>query len=324
MSVTSRLEGSEVQNVAGLIVKVCLLATLATLCSCVPSHRQLPGELDEVSGVERIGSVTYMINDSGNPPQLYSLRAPSVDSFNRYGITHTQQLSLPNVDWEALTAYADGTLCLCDIGDNRRARSGVQFHFVSSEGIQRSITRVYPNAQSHNAEACFVMHQQLFVLTKNRAGLSPLGAQKKLPNLRVAYLYRVDTARQGATTMVLQDSLELKASVVTDAAVVQGTSSLAILSYNYGRLLGFLPFTRTYITQIRLSPQGTFDQSKRRQRRVRSPFTLTQYEAIVPSPVAFQDEDESEPITYEVDIFSERTLWLPARWRRVALPGAHR
>ena len=262
------------------------------LQSCVPSRRTLPDELREVSGAVRTPDGTYVtLNDGGNAASLYRLTAN--------GQAEAVPLDIPNVDWEALAQYEDGTLCICDIGDNRKQRDHVDFYLVEGPST-RQLQRNYPDG-AHNAEACFIYDHQLYVLSKARVGWQ----QREKP----AYLYRVDTLASGPQDMTLVDSLVLRRRVVTGASVLPASNRLAIVSYDFGRVLNFFPRTRPSVFTVELSGQGGFRQNTLRERRIRAPFALTQYEAIAPT----DDADE-------VIIFSEKTLWLPARQRRVSLP----
>ncbi len=290
-------------NTQGKVLRLVLYgAIFIQLASCVTPKRRLPVALNEVSGMVVREDSLLLLNDGGNPAELYALPLDSAGKrvIGRSRAARSRSVDAANTDWEALTApFRDTTeaLCICDIGDNAHGRTSVSFFAVRRGSSEIDTFRVRYPSYPHNAEACFVYRDSLYVLTKAEV--------TRKPKLRPAYLYRVPLGPE-TTTMVLIDSLFLRRKSVTDAALVS-ENRLAVLSYDY-RLAGPFPLTSTSLYAVDLTPAGKFASSTLTQKRVRAPFTLTQYESVAPAGPG------------HVLIASERTLVIPARWRRVPLP----
>ncbi len=235
-------------------------------------------------------STATAINDSGHAGRLWRVNLHS-GTAERFGD------SLTNVDWEAISYDpAVRQYVVCDVGDNQRARNSVQVYRLDAGGkLLQSYALTYPDG-AHDCEACLFRGDTLTLITKAQT----LGGGKR----RSAYVYKSVLGRRGEGMLRLADSFELVRRSVTDAAWLDG-GKVALVAYDF-QLIGPIPFTRTKVYVGRLDDLGA---DRYVSRRVRAPFTVTQYEAIS------RTSDKGGLL-----LASERTVIFPARWRRVSSP----
>ncbi len=270
-----------------------MLYVMFVFFGCVPSNRKLPDALKEVSGVARLaGGKTYWINDGGNAAMLYQGGLPG-EPFEGFDV------SMENVDWEAMSPYRDSLLCICDIGDNRKKRLHVAIAIVNTEGKVLQQRNVYYPDGAFNAEACAIKGEVFYLLTKARFGKE--GAQET----NLAYLLILDL-QSADSTMVIKDKLNFPYRSITDMAW-QTEEELVIVAYNFRRKAAFAK-TPTTVYSVEVDIDDHFRQNTLRARKVKAPFTWTQYESILPIGNG------------EVLIASEKTILFPPRWRIVSLP----
>lgn len=275
-----------------LAAAIVALASLVLAAACVPPSRRLPPVLAEASGLlyrpSPLGPIA--INDGGNPAALH-------DPFHASAAV---AVAAPNRDWEAL-AYLDSArrVCVCDVGDNARARESFAVYLIDEAGTVDTLVRRYAGGP-RDAEACYVHRGELYVATKARTG--------RRPRRKTAYLYRVPLHEGAVAPLAPVDSLSLDRRAITGAST-DGAGTLYFVAYDFDFALGLFPYTRTSVGSVSLKPDGRLDHASLRLRAVRAPFTLTQYEAI--------DVDRARG---ELVLLSERTAWWPPRWRRVAMP----
>lgn len=289
----ARVAGHYFGKVSRAIWFVAAVLGFAVLDACVTPRHRLPDDLREVSGLIALPDGGYVaVNDGGNPAAFHVLGT-------ELQAVASVPLAAVNVDWEALASAHDGYV-LCDIGDNLGVRDSVTVYRFTQRGKllgRRSFT--YPDG-ARDAEACFERGGRLHILTKAPVGF--LGGGKR----RVTRLYvEPEGNGRGSVTLDLVDSLALGAWSVTDVDVAG--DRLVMLAYEFKQVVG-LPVTRTILFEVGLTPQGRFAAGDLQSRRVRAPFTPTQYEAL--SVV-----DDSTVV-----IASERTFVVPPRWRRVPRP----
>lgn len=155
-----------------------------------PIARLGPGARDEVSGIvrsRRDPNVFWTLNDSGNEPRVYPIRADgSVVPSTRYP-------DVPGVliggaidnDWEDIALDASGRLIVADLGNNSNARADLSLYFVEepepTEGRTTFTSKVlvrYPDQRSlpapkddfnYDSEAVFTVGDEVFILTKHRS-----------------------------------------------------------------------------------------------------------------------------------------------------------
>ena len=139
----------------------------------------LPVALNEVSGIETTGDsdVIWMLNDSGNAPELYGL--------NRRGsVKKVLKIDAKNKDWEDLTADPSGNLYIGDFGNNENKRKKLRILKVPASSLN-STTPIqveyihfrYPNQtkfppkkkkRHFDSESFFFYNDSLYIFTKSR------------------------------------------------------------------------------------------------------------------------------------------------------------
>ncbi|WP_439128421.1 hypothetical protein [Polaribacter sp.] len=138
----------------------------------------LPKALEEVSGIEIAAksSLIWMINDSGNKPELFGL--------NEKGeIIKEIYIRAKNHDWEDLTSDANGTIYIGDFGNNKNKRKNLSIVIVAHNELDEKKAEVdeiefeYPNQNKFppkkeeryfDAEAFFYFKKYLYIFTKSR------------------------------------------------------------------------------------------------------------------------------------------------------------
>ena len=177
--------------VAALIVSACggespslqpgqmLLATAAgsaAACRVVDAGRPLPAEARESSGLARSRrdpSIFWTHNDAGNEPVLLAVDAGGALA----GRVRLEGATLE--DWEDIAAGPCGNghcLYVGDIGDNEAARSSITIYRVeepaanaASAGPATAMRAKYGGG-ARDAEALFVIGNQVYIVTKGRTG----------------------------------------------------------------------------------------------------------------------------------------------------------
>lgn len=212
-----------------LAITLCLLGTVAALTSGV-GQRETPGpcqvaskkplpRIKEASGLtlsRRSSGVLWTLNDSGQP-MLYAFDASG---------TIRGQVRVSNatvVDWEDVSAArcpAGDCLYIADIGDNQRHRSAVTVYRIpepqpadANTAPPEVFTATYPDG-AHDAEALFVVDENLFVITKDDAGI----------------LYRISTSHPGQVKAVRIGELGIPR--VTDADVSADGKTVVVRTNN--------------------------------------------------------------------------------------------
>jgi hypothetical protein len=173
-------------------------------CAIASGSTPLP-EIPESSGLavgRRDRAVIWSHNDSGNAAVLFALDATGA-------LRGRVRVPVRTRDWEDLSAARCATgdcLYIADIGDNALERPQVLIYRVPEPAVSDQETArperfaaVYSDGP-HNAEAVFVVGDDLFIITKDRTGLLFHGRM-------------TSSDRQ----MELQPIAELGIPVVTDA-----------------------------------------------------------------------------------------------------------
>jgi hypothetical protein len=199
----------------GVIAAILILRPDNTAGPCVVEHRTSVADIPEASGLalsRRTPGILWSHNDSGNEAVLFALDTSGV-------LRGRVRVPIRTRDWEDISAARcpDGDcLYIADIGDNRRARTRIQIYRVpepapgDTETAQPEVfNATYPDG-AHNAEALFVVGEDLFIVTRERDGI----------------LYRSALPADGTFDMRLERTGQLGlTSPVTDAetATDEGT-----------------------------------------------------------------------------------------------------
>jgi hypothetical protein len=234
----------------------------------------MPAELPEVSGLHIAAPDSlWWHNDSGGSPVLFLTDA------NGRLLAETTVPNAQNKDWEDITADDRGRLYIGDFGNNANKRKDLRIYiFAPASGTTDSIRFRYPDQQAFppapeqaafDMEAFFWWNDTLHLFSKNRL-------------LKGNYLSRHYTlpALPGEYVATLTDSIYLHKRVVTGAAIRADGGQVAMLSYFYKRILGFIPKIRTTVFLWDDFPSGQYLQGRRQEIKVRRCILPAQYEAI--------------------------------------------
>ncbi len=194
-----------------------------------------------VAGRVRPG-ITWIVNDSGNPPEVYGV--------NPKGVTKTVLVldGVANRDWEGLAPGTDEagrpTLWVGDIGDNDEQRRSIRVFEVeepAGNGVlvvpAQKYELTYPDGP-HNAEALLVdpSDQSLVIVTKELFG---------------AGIYRVTDPVAGGMTEL--ERVGSAPGIVTDGAFAPTGGAVVLRTYTSAYLLPSL--TDQPVERGRLPPQ---------------------------------------------------------------------
>jgi uncharacterized protein YjiK len=167
--------------VAGCVSGVVLLAAsalrpdrIAGPCVLINGPAMIP-DIQEASGLavsRRNRGIVWSHNDSGNEAVLFALDTSG-------NVLGRVQLPIRTRDWEDVSAgrCASGDcLYVADIGDNGLARRRIMIYRVPEPAPSDAMTAA-PDVFSatyadgrHNAEAMFVVGDDLFIVTRDRSG----------------------------------------------------------------------------------------------------------------------------------------------------------
>jgi hypothetical protein len=199
-----------------LAITLCLLGTVAALTGgigqreasgpCQLASKKPLARIKEASGLtlsRRTSGVLWTHNDSGQP-MLYAVDTSGAPR----GRVRVSNATV--VDWEDVTAArcpSGDCLYIADIGDNDRSRSAITVYRIpepqpadAQSAAPEVFSVTYPDG-AHDAEALFVVDENLFVITKDDAGI----------------LYRISQSHPG--TVKAERIGELGIPRVTDADV---------------------------------------------------------------------------------------------------------
>lgn len=282
----------------------CLLFT-ASLFAQVKKFR-LPTTLAEASGLYYAASDSlWWHNDSGDQPRL--ILTDEKGNFKK-----EQLLPLRNIDWEDITSDKNGNIYIGDFGNNLNKRKDLCIYIYNptAESLD-SILFSYvdqktfpPTAAQWNfdMEAFIWQNDTLHLFSKNRLSVGNYYTKH----------YTIP-AKAGTYEGVLRDSIQLKKRVVTAAAISPDGQMVALLSYYFRKILGFIPKTRTTIWTFQNFNNNNFLKGSLKKQKVwKFPFIPTQYECL-----DFIDNQH-------VYIASERTLLFKQQTKRIKLKGVNK
>ncbi len=143
-------------------------------CALTSGPAHLP-DIPEASGLavsRRHPGVLWSHNDSGNAAVLFALNASGA-------LIGRVRVPVRTRDWEDVSAArcgANDCLYIADIGDNGLARPRIQIYRVpepATGDAQTAPPEIFNAAYAdgpHNAEAMFVVGEDLFIVTRDRLG----------------------------------------------------------------------------------------------------------------------------------------------------------
>ena len=173
-------------------------------CVLVSGPAMLP-EVPEASGLaigRRTPGVIWSHNDSGNEAVLFAIDPTGGAVRGRV------RVSVRTGDWEDVSAGAcpaGDCLYVADVGDNERSRRRISIYRVpeplptDTEARPSDVfSATYADGQ-HNAESVFVIGDELFIVTKDRAG-AVYRARMSAPDSGQLVLRRVGETGLAAAT----------------------------------------------------------------------------------------------------------------------------
>ncbi len=264
---------------------------------------RLPTALAEASGLYYAAPDSlWWHNDSGDSPRL--ILTDGKGTFRK-----EQLLPLKNIDWEDITADKNGNIYIGDFGNNLNKRKDLCIYIYNpiAESLD-SILFSYVDQQAFpppaaqwnfDMEAFIWNDDTLHLFSKNRLSVGNY------------YIKHYTLPAQAGTHVAgLQDSIQLKNRVVTAAAISPNGQMVALLSYYFRKILGFIPKTRTTIWTFQNFNNHNFLKGNLKKQKVwKFPFVPTQYECL-----DFIDNEN-------VYIASERTRLFKQKAKRIKLKG---
>jgi len=258
----------------------------------------LPEELHENSGfVFYQGDSILWINDSGNTPALLVS--------DRKG-RNVRQISYPvrNIDWEELTKDARGNYYIGDFGNNDLIPRVFKLYKLNSKlELTDSICFTYLSEEKgprpFDCEAMVRADDGFHLFTKG------IDAVRRYEMCH----FVIKDEGTSAYAEKKHCTYDLQPFIVTGAAINPAGRTLALLTYRYKFILGFLPDTDSRIYFFDIS-DGLDDLMEHCTGYYTLPTFLTtrQYEAI-----AYDKQGG-------LYISSERTLFLKPQMRKVRVP----
>ncbi len=257
-----------------IVLLLCLNSTEAQKKYSYKKYFELPLVLKEASGMYiQSPDSLWLLNDSGDAAKLYLV--------NRNGkLLYEKNIpGIKNRDWESLANDGKGTIFICDSGNNRNSRKDLKIYILNQKTNQVSTLEFhYPDQkafppplaeQNFDMEGVFYYKDSLYLFSKNRL---------KHGNY-YSKIYRLP-AEPGNHTAELIDSIYLKKRVVTAAAISPNGKTIALLSYNYRKLLGFFPYNTASVFLLTQFEGKPFSKAKLKRLRIPKFGLATQFEAI--------------------------------------------
>lgn len=225
------------------------IAVLVAGCDTPPPFAQISGlmldaQLDEISGLaasHRHADTLWMINDGGNPAQVYAVGT-------RGGKLATLRIAgVDNTDWEDIAAFElDGHpyLLLADTGDNGGLRKTLQLHVIAEPTTLADATvtpawsivfRWPDGARDCEAVAVDVANGQILLISKKRQPPELFSLPLRPPGNSTQVARKLGTLAgvpQGdADEVRINPALARIRSQVTAADIAGDGHAIAVLTY---------------------------------------------------------------------------------------------
>ncbi|MBR9920061.1 MAG: hypothetical protein GYB31_04420 [Bacteroidetes bacterium] len=240
-----------------------------------PRKFKLPDVLNEVSGLFiQAPDSLWWHNDSGNPPTLYRT--------NRQGdiVEEIHFDFLRNRDWEDISHDSSGNIYIGDFGNNCNCRKDLRVYIYHPE-LQTVDSILFhfedqtdfppgDSLRNFDLEAFFWHNDSLHLFSKNtlRKGGDFTCKHYVIP------------ASPGTHTARITETITLPGRVATGAAISADGNKVAIVSYRFKMLLGFLPFSQASVFVFSDFEGSRFFSGKMEKYRIPPFFIATQYESI--------------------------------------------
>lgn len=258
-----------------LIFLLTFLTFLGLAQNTTPKSFRLSPELNEVSGLylDQQTHTFWWINDSGNSPTLFQTNA------HGHILQKINLSQIQNIDWEDLTTDSEGNIFIGDFGNNRNQRRDLRiFKFNPTSRQLDSILFQYPDQehfpprledQNFDMEAFFWWNDSLHLFSKNKLEFGNFYTK-----------HYVMSAQSGQQTPILRDSIYLKNRVVTAAAISPDGQTVALLAYNYKKVLGFIPWSTASVFYIRNFSESDFLKGNWTKKRAPYFVVAPQFESL--------------------------------------------
>jgi hypothetical protein len=181
-------------------------------------------EINESSGIvksRQYPDIFWTHNDSDDSARIFAIRG------NGKLVGIVEVVGAKHVDWEDIAMGESGEIYICDIGDNRKNRDDLAIYLIPEPdpktdkkiSVTRKISFHYQIPRSNNpahfnAEACFFVFGNLYILTKEHFHTE---------------LYRIDLSKEEA--IAERVSTLAISGRVTGADVTPDGKTLAVLTY---------------------------------------------------------------------------------------------
>ncbi|MEL6717504.1 MAG: hypothetical protein AAFP82_02185 [Bacteroidota bacterium] len=268
---------------------------------------KLPNELYEASGLYAASPDSlYWLNDSGNSAEIYLTNANGE-------LLNTIGLPLRNRDWEDLTHDDKGNLYIGDFGNNANKRRDLKIYIYNLRTqILDSITYVYPDQtqfppaveyRNFDMEGFFWHQNRLHLFSKNK--------------LRKGNYYTKHytlPAMPGQQDLQLRDSILLKKRVVTAAAISPDGQAVALLAYDFGFALGFIPNSKVSIFLLQTYGGDNYFSGTLSEQKLCFFSPIHQYEAL-----DFIDNQHALIASEKAKFYKQKSKRIKLRKRKLPL-----
>ena len=195
--------------------------------------------IEESSGLvksKKYPGIFWTHNDSGDSARIFAVtkKGKIIRPSQKIDYQGISVHGARNMDWEDIAADRKGNLILGDFGNNRNDRRNLSIYIIPEPDPQKEyavkvkqrIRFNYPDQlefpskrANFDAEAVFVAHDNIYLLTKHRSG-------------KHTKLYRIDRhAKRRIQTLTLMDVFDIGGQV-TAADVSFDGRRLIVLTYN--------------------------------------------------------------------------------------------